>query len=126
TQVGQGTSNQTFTFIFSQQVNTADINFSNTTSMYYTTNVTTSPTPVTALSGTQGFDSTDTILSISGTNLVPGQTITFSFTSSILDTLGVALTPNTCNYSTSIHRHPAEKARLPHAAAGSGPIGGSN
>ncbi|HXW50506.1 MAG TPA: hypothetical protein VEJ41_00830, partial [Candidatus Acidoferrales bacterium] len=47
TQVGQGTSNQTFTFIFSQQVNTADINFSNTTSMYYTTNVTTSPTPVT-------------------------------------------------------------------------------
>jgi hypothetical protein len=113
TQVGQGSPNQTFTFIFSQPVNTSLINFSSPSQIFYTTSVSSSQQPLTALAGTQSFDSTSTILTVTGTVLVPTQQISFNFTSSILSTLGVALTPNTCNYTLSAHRHKAAETRPP-------------
>lgn len=115
TQIGQGTASQTFTFIFNQQVNSAAINFTTTQFAFFTTSVSSSQEPLTALAGPQPptFDSTNTILTVTGNNLVPGQTISFNFTSAIMSTFGIALTPNTCNYTLSRYHHPAAKVRPP-------------
>jgi hypothetical protein len=113
TQVGQGTPSQTFTFIFSQQVNTSSVNFSSPSQLYYTTSVSSSQEPLTALGGTQTFDSTGTILTVTGFSLVPTQGITFSFTSGILSTSGTALTPSSCSFTLSTTHHPTAGVHIP-------------
>jgi hypothetical protein len=107
TQIGQGSPNQSFSFTFSQPVNTSSVSFSVPTQIYFTTSVSSSQEPLTALGGTQTFSSGNTILTVTGTNMVPGQQITFFFTGGVLDTLGVALTPQSCGYTQTIFRKPA-------------------
>ena len=98
----------TFTFQFSQPVDSTTINFTNTTAVNYsTTNPITPTSPVTNLGGAPpSFDPTFTTLTINANSLTPGETITFNFTSSILSTLGVALTPSSPSFTVSAARHP--------------------
>jgi hypothetical protein len=115
TQTGQGTPNQSFEFTFSQPVDTASITFSSPSQIYYTTSVSMSQEPLTALGGTQTFDGTDTILTVTGTDLVPGQMITFFFTDGVLDQASVALSPSSCVYTQSVRRKPATATHVPLA-----------
>jgi hypothetical protein len=117
TQTGQGTASQSYTFVFSQPVNTTSINFAGTSQVYYQETISGTPlppAPVTSLDGTQTFSSSNTILTITATNISNfGQTISFFFTSGVLDTLGAQLTPASCVYTESTHRRPAAVRHVP-------------
>ncbi len=103
---------ETFNFNFTQPVNTSIITFTVPTYVSYEkTNsgavITPAGTPVTNLGGpTPSFNSTGTTLTISATTLNPGDQLIFSFTSSILSTLGVALTPTNITFTASEQHHP--------------------
>lgn len=73
--------NETFTFNFSQAVNTAQINFSTTDSVSYSsTNPTVPRSPVTNLGGpVPTWDATNKVLTIITANVLVGQVITFHF-----------------------------------------------
>jgi hypothetical protein len=113
TQTGQGTPSQSFEFTFSQPVNTSSVTFSSPSQIYYETSVSMSQEPLTALGGTQTWDPTDTILTVTGTAMVPGQMITFYFTSGVLDQASAALSPSSCGYTQSVHRKPASATHVP-------------
>lgn len=108
--------NETYTFTFSQPVNTGLVSFANTTDAYYT--ITSPPVPASPLlnlGGSATFDSTSQILTVT-TNGTPttGEQINFFFTSSIQDTLGVALTPGNFSFTASFRHHPLVHARPAH------------
>jgi len=106
---------ETFTFTFNQPVSTAGISFSTPTYVSFQktnggTVIVPANTPVTILGGpTPSFNSAGTMLTISATTLNPGDVVIFSFTSSIMSTLGVALTPTNITFTAAVAHIPLAK-----------------
>jgi hypothetical protein len=104
---------ETFTFTFSQPVNTAAITFSSPTYVSYEktnggTVITPAGTPVTFLGGpTPTFGAWNTTLTINATTLNPQDHVIFTFTSAIKSTFGVALTTTNITFFASVAHHPA-------------------
>lgn len=113
--------NPTFVFTFSQPVDTSMIDFTSTTYMSYTTtNPITPVSPVTNLQGPPpAFDSSNTVLTVSSSGvLVPGETITFTFTSAIHDVNGDPLVPAQIPFGPlSTASRPAKRAGAPRGGA---------
>ncbi len=117
---------ETFTFTFNQPVDTSTVDFTGTNQVYYNITGLGSNQPLTSLGGgTPTFDPTDMILTVNTNGSpTPGQQINFFFTSSILDTLGIALTPANFSFTSSAHHHPATHVHAPLPAPRHG--GGSH
>ncbi|MBC5824231.1 MAG: hypothetical protein GIW99_04820 [Candidatus Eremiobacteraeota bacterium] len=102
--------NVTFSFVFSQPVNVAAGNPATNSSLAsYTSSLTGNASfPLNGL-GTPSFDSTNTILTIISTAVQPGETITFTFSSQIVDAAGDHLTATSFANQFSTTRHPLLK-----------------
>lgn len=119
-QTGVAPQPETFTFAFSQPVNTGLINFANTTSVSYSsTNPTVPVSPVTNLGGPQpSFNPPNCagpgscVLTINALSLTPGQVLTFQFYTTIQDQAGVSLALQTnITFTASVGHHPAMVTR---------------
>ncbi|MBV8459913.1 MAG: hypothetical protein JO009_03390, partial [Candidatus Eremiobacteraeota bacterium] len=124
TPTGQSGSppNESFTFNFSQPVNTSGITFATPVFVSFTkTNggtVTVPPnTPVTTLGGPYPtFSSGNQTLTINATTLLPNDKLTFTFNSTIVSTLGTALTPTNISFSAAVAHIPYARVHAPAPA----------
>ena len=119
TPTGQSGSppNESFTFNFTQPVNTSGITFATPTFVSFQktnggTVIVPANTPVTILGGPlPTFSSGNQTLTINSTTLLPGDKITFTFNSTIVSTLGTALVPTNIQFSAAAARIPAARVR---------------
>jgi hypothetical protein len=115
--------NESFTFNFSQPVNTSGITFATPTFVSFGktnggTVIVPPNTPVTILGGPYPtFSSGNQTLTINATTLLPNDKITFTFNSTIVSTFGVALTPTNVSFTASAARIPAARAHAAPPAA---------
>jgi hypothetical protein len=118
----------TLTFTFSQPVNTTGITFNSTTFAFVTDMFAPSNNvPIQALVGsTPTFDPTGTILTVNVVSpLQIGDAYVFNFTSSIVSTTAIPLTPGQFRYPSSgtiasAARHPLPAAHTVNSANGNG------
>ena len=109
--------NESFTFNFSQPVNTSGITFATPTFVSFEktnggTVIVPPNTPVTILGGPYPtFSSGNQTLTINTTTLLPNDKVTFTFNSTIISTLGVALTPTNIQFTAAAARIPAARVR---------------
>jgi hypothetical protein len=121
TPTGQSGSppNESFTFNFSQPVNTSGITFATPVFVSFEktnggTVIVPPNTPVTTLGGPYPtFSSGNQTLTINTTTLLPNDHVIFTFNSTIVSTFGTALTPTNISFTAAAARIPAARV---HAA----------